>query len=397
MILSRTFRLTGQQQINLSLESQDLEYLLPNNYDLSIAYQDNKDPSSVGPIILSTPEDYAASGQPDHNPNATCWEILTLRLGRFARKYIEKHGAGSLTDEMLQIESRRILYGDDDPWNQTSADNPEWLNLFKRAHGIDHKAPVKDIDTSLDVYEDLGITTTTAVDTSFNLSNFTCEDLPKNDPLRALSFECSLSGSLGHIKGHARQLSSGRQTPYSVPGLSRSPTSPLSCAPVTTGASEDALMGGFEPISELACPSNGMKGPCFGEQGEMGFSTKNPGSPKRRYWLDEANAPASLFASSSGQQETVYECPTVGLRSFEPLNEQPCTAATTSDDGLQFPSWDQIPEHLQNPTSSAEYSHAGVSTSATADSALAAAWDDTMDFAMDMDMDMDLNLDLDQV
>lgn len=118
---------------------------MPNNptADLSIAHPDGVNSSEIGPIILTTPEDYLNSGQQDHNPNATCWEILTLRLGRFAREYIEKHGAGSLTDEMLQVESRRILYSDDDPWNQTAADNPEWLNLFKKAHGIDSKAPVK--------------------------------------------------------------------------------------------------------------------------------------------------------------------------------------------------------------------------------------------------------------
>jgi hypothetical protein len=88
---------------------------------------------------LTTPKDYSSSESPGNNPNATCWEILTLQLGRFAREYIGKHGAGTLTDEMLQTQSRRILYNDDDPWNQTSADNPEWLNLFKKAHGIDTK------------------------------------------------------------------------------------------------------------------------------------------------------------------------------------------------------------------------------------------------------------------
>lgn len=297
---------------------------------------------------------------------------------------------------MLQVESRRILYGDDDPWNQTSADNPEWLNLFKKAHGIDTNAPVKGIDTPLDVYEDLGINSGAAVDPSFNINNFTCENLPKNDPLRALSFECALSGSMNYIKGHARQLSSGRQTPYSVPGLSRSPTSPLSCAPVTTAASDDPLMGVYEPISELCCPSNG-KGPCYGECGETGFSMTKPGSPKRRYWLDESNAHMSPFTSVTDQQQPIYECPTVGLHSFEPLNDLQCatgTGTTSSDDNLQFPSWDQLPEHLQNATSSAEYSHAGVSASAAADNVLVAQWDDTVDFAMDMDMDMGMDLNL---
>jgi len=139
------------KQLHLSIDSKDLEYLLPNypvtntTNDLSVAYEDGSNPSTVGPIILTTPKDFSSSESPDANPNATCWEILTLRLGRFAREQVTKHGAGSVTDEMLQNESRRILYGDDDPWNQTSADNPEWLNLFKKAHGIDTPAVAQDV------------------------------------------------------------------------------------------------------------------------------------------------------------------------------------------------------------------------------------------------------------
>jgi hypothetical protein len=98
---------------------------------------------------LTTPKDYSSSQPPPNNPNATCWEILTLRLGRFAREYIEKHGVGSLSDEILQAESRRIIYDDDDPWNQTSADNPEWLTLFKKAHGIDSQAPTKSMHKTI--------------------------------------------------------------------------------------------------------------------------------------------------------------------------------------------------------------------------------------------------------
>jgi hypothetical protein len=38
---------------------------------------------------------------------------------------------------MLQREARLILYDEADGWEQTAADNSEWLNLFKKAHGID--------------------------------------------------------------------------------------------------------------------------------------------------------------------------------------------------------------------------------------------------------------------
>jgi len=316
---------------------------------------------------------------------------------------------------MLQNESRRILYGDDDPWNQTSADNPEWLNLFKKAHGIDTQTPAQGIlhkslpvswgwyaDDILDttahheVYEDLGLHSNSAVDPSFNVNNFSCANIPQSDPLRALSFECSLSGSLDFIQGHARQLSSGRQTPYSVPGLSGSPTSPASYAPATTMTSADSLLGVYNPISELACTSAGINGICFGENGEVGFATKTAGSPKKRYWLNDTTASmAPPFVTA-----TIDD-----LMSFEPNTEQRNTATgepTTIQD-LHFPSWDELPEHLQNATSSADYNSAipisssGVgSTSSAVEGTAAMAWDD-MDFTMDMDMDLDIDLGLDQL
>jgi hypothetical protein len=135
------------QQTHLQLDNKDLEYLLPSNIgsnpttDLAVGYE-GRDPSTIGPIILSTPQSYTASETPHLSPNATCWEILTLRLGRFARQIIEKSGAGSITDDMLQKEARLILYGEADGWEQTAADNPEWLNLFKKAHGIDPNGPI---------------------------------------------------------------------------------------------------------------------------------------------------------------------------------------------------------------------------------------------------------------
>jgi hypothetical protein len=137
------------QQSHMQVESKDLEYLLPigslrshvdlsGSTDLSLAYEGTG--IACGPIVLSTSQHNSASETTQLNPNATCWEILTLRLGRFARQYIEKHGAISLTDELLQNEARVILYDETDGWEQTAADNSEWLNLFKKAHGIDTAA-----------------------------------------------------------------------------------------------------------------------------------------------------------------------------------------------------------------------------------------------------------------
>lgn len=41
----------------------------------------------------------------------------------------------TIADVMLQKEACFIMYGDDDPWNQTAADNLEWLKLFKEGSG----------------------------------------------------------------------------------------------------------------------------------------------------------------------------------------------------------------------------------------------------------------------
>lgn len=40
------------------------------------------------------------------------------------------------SDAELQHQARIIIYDDDDPWNQTSADNAEWLIRFKRDVGL---------------------------------------------------------------------------------------------------------------------------------------------------------------------------------------------------------------------------------------------------------------------
>nr|OQO23323.1 hypothetical protein B0A51_09458 [Rachicladosporium sp. CCFEE 5018] len=91
---------------------------------------------------------------------ATCWEILTVRLGKYANDMIAKGVV--ITDEMLESQSRWILYGSDDTWNQTACDNPEWRDLFKKAHGLDFIPKAiggqgKQVPEDLETYSDLGM------------------------------------------------------------------------------------------------------------------------------------------------------------------------------------------------------------------------------------------------
>lgn len=433
------------QQTHLQLDSKDLEYLLPNNLgnaptkDLAVAYQ-GRDPSTVGPIILSTPQSYSASETPHLSPNATCWEILTLRLGRFARQTIEKDGAGSITDEMLQNEARLILYGEADGWEQTAADNPEWLNLFKKAHGIDPDAPVtgkltqpcrhKDPiceshfkDTELtdgigirahhEVYEDLGIHRNSLLDPSFNANNIEFVTIQQSFPSRRPAFDTEHLSGTTHMTG---DITRAARRQSSLTGTTSTSTTPASQSQALTTTNQE-ISGIYAPISELSCTMPG--GPCYGEDGEVGFATRSGDcARKKTYWLNESTAPMASFTTTSAG-EVVYECSTVGLGSFSPNDEQTYSAiddafipvlqeraCTRSDDAIvnaddfQFPSWEELPSDMQNPTTSADFhssipiSNAGLTMSAmnstVGDQMM---WDnDDMNFLMDMDMDLDVDM-----
>ncbi|KAL4879880.1 hypothetical protein BJY04DRAFT_219686 [Aspergillus karnatakaensis] len=59
-------------------------------------------------------------------------EVLTLHLSRYAREQVEN---GVIpTDAMFQDEARRVVYDSTDSWNQTMADNDEWLSRFRQLH-----------------------------------------------------------------------------------------------------------------------------------------------------------------------------------------------------------------------------------------------------------------------
>ncbi|KAK2480267.1 hypothetical protein H9L39_09641 [Fusarium oxysporum f. sp. albedinis] len=71
--------------------------------------------------------------------NMTFPEVLALHLGRYAQ---EQMRLGIIpTDRMFQDEARRIMFDSVDPWDQTIADNEDWLSLFRNPY-------VKDISGS---------------------------------------------------------------------------------------------------------------------------------------------------------------------------------------------------------------------------------------------------------
>jgi uncharacterized C2H2 Zn-finger protein len=71
---------------------------------------------------------------PHSTTTPTSFEYLVSELGKFTTAQTAQNLTP--TDQTLQEKARLIVYGDNDPWNQTAADNSQWLELFKQGYGI---------------------------------------------------------------------------------------------------------------------------------------------------------------------------------------------------------------------------------------------------------------------
>ncbi|KAL7912855.1 hypothetical protein GGI35DRAFT_441304 [Trichoderma velutinum] len=88
------------------------------------------------PLPLPLPELTAQPAPVDsfneETSSMTCYEVLALHLGRYSQ---EQMRLGIIpTDRMFQDEARRIMFDSVDPWDQTIADNDDWLSLFRDRH-----------------------------------------------------------------------------------------------------------------------------------------------------------------------------------------------------------------------------------------------------------------------
>jgi len=70
--------------------------------------------------------------------DASCYGRLVRELNRFVTSCMSPNNPNQHhpTDGEIQNQARWIIYDDDDPWNQTAADNEEWLTRFKRDCGL---------------------------------------------------------------------------------------------------------------------------------------------------------------------------------------------------------------------------------------------------------------------
>ncbi|PYI12329.1 hypothetical protein BO78DRAFT_356249 [Aspergillus sclerotiicarbonarius CBS 121057] len=94
----------------------------------------------VAPVAPSVPlplQTIAPGVAPEQLSSFT--QVLTLHLSRFAQEQMKRGVVPS--DELFQQESRRLLYDSEDTWNQTIADNPEWLSAFRGLHCDKSESP----------------------------------------------------------------------------------------------------------------------------------------------------------------------------------------------------------------------------------------------------------------
>ncbi|KAK5108550.1 hypothetical protein LTR62_008207 [Meristemomyces frigidus] len=150
----------------------------------------------------------------DYWTKATCWEILTVRLGKYANE-MAKEGV-VLTDEMLQRKARTIMYGSDDAWNQTAADNPEWLDLFKKAHGLDYIPDAVGgqglfVPEDLETYGDLGLRIPFAVQlAAYNSKQIDDQGIP-GQPQVPEAYHEALANRRAHFRDlYARLYEAGK-------------------------------------------------------------------------------------------------------------------------------------------------------------------------------------------
>ncbi|KAJ1714667.1 hypothetical protein NYO67_3156 [Aspergillus flavus] len=103
----------------------------------------------------NAPVQALSSGRDSNNPLNSLLEVLASHLGRYTR---QKLAQGIIpTDEMLQQESRRLVYDSEDPWDQTIFDNPEWLAAFRREH-IERPNNPANNEQALSLFDSLSFT-----------------------------------------------------------------------------------------------------------------------------------------------------------------------------------------------------------------------------------------------
>ncbi|KAL3421201.1 C2H2 type zinc finger containing protein [Phlyctema vagabunda] len=101
---------------------------------------DNFKDVPIGDVIQNKPLTNTNPTQPLRYflNDANCYRRLVRELSRFVTSCMSVNNPNQHvpSDAELQNQARWVIYDDDDPWNQTAADNAEWLIRFKRDVGL---------------------------------------------------------------------------------------------------------------------------------------------------------------------------------------------------------------------------------------------------------------------
>ncbi|KAK7222828.1 hypothetical protein V2G26_010831 [Clonostachys chloroleuca] len=107
------------------------EVVPPNEQQPNLEIQPNDDSGSPGRFEDLMTNTFFLN-------DTDCYRRLAQELTRFVTSTMSPNNPNQNvpTDAEIQYQARWIMFDSDDPWNQTAAENSEWLNRFKRDVGI---------------------------------------------------------------------------------------------------------------------------------------------------------------------------------------------------------------------------------------------------------------------
>jgi hypothetical protein len=105
-------------------------------------YMNGNERSSMDPFVAKATTPSSAeetnltfgTSSPSTLADSNCWRRLEQLLSGYITQ--QKAMGHVPSDKELQDQGRRVVFDDDDPWNQTAADNERWLATLKFQHGI---------------------------------------------------------------------------------------------------------------------------------------------------------------------------------------------------------------------------------------------------------------------
>ncbi|KIL94405.1 hypothetical protein FAVG1_02968 [Fusarium avenaceum] len=129
-----SFDTSNNQIIIDDASPRDFTWLWSGEHSAPVMLQTNKSPAAEGSALRPSwlgPGIYVLN-----DPNHILWFAREMKRWVKAAMSPNNPICHVPSDEELRHQARCLLYNDDDPWNQTPADNGQWLEMFKKEVGI---------------------------------------------------------------------------------------------------------------------------------------------------------------------------------------------------------------------------------------------------------------------